>query len=305
MQSTVNTKTSQTSPCKAVITIINNKYGTGPAYNLAYPCKIQKLNLEISYQPVKLYFIRTLPDYRPGVSDRYSLTIEIDGLTIMMVTLVDTTYNFEYYDSRYSGKILKRDGLFLVITDDRDGVEYNIRTNGLLTSVSNLIAVGTVAISTLKFNLGTGAVLQTSPEPNLPIMPKGLLQSNREPMLTISKSGRVPMCFYGKPNQSGFQPRIFIEAISGAQDENFGEVFITIVDTIAFKGTFNGKFTKEVTRAGQTVYVSQFSRFPQFNSMVRGVGVSLLQKFMSIIEHYKICSTVKNFAVQIATVLLS
>jgi len=62
-----------------------------------------------------------------------------------------------------------------------------------------------------------------------------------------------------------------VEAITAAQNQNFGEVFYTVFDTKPHSGTFNGKNPKFLLK-GETVYVSQFSEFPQFNDIIKGSG---------------------------------
>jgi len=91
-------------------------------------------------------------------------------------------------------------------------------------------------------------------------------------------------------------PRIQMSGSSAAYKANFGEIFYTIVDTIPYTGTYNGK-SEEISPG---IYRSRFCRFPQFNGIIRGKGVTLAEKFTSLIERYGLFPDLDLFTKQMA-----
>lgn len=97
-------------------------------------------------------------------------------------------------------------------------------------------------------------------------------------------------------NQDDTYPRIDILAFSTANDEDFGQVTYTVLDTVKHRGTYNCR-NKEVSPG---VYQSIFSRFPQINSILKGKGCSLKQKFTSIIDIYSLTISLNDFTANMA-----
>jgi len=173
---------------------------------------------------------------------------------------------------------------------------YTFRSNNLtLTNVGP-----SIVFANLQRNTGTGAPIQ----PGTPDQAGPLLESTPgDPLLTMT-GGKFPRCIRGAGTRGCDSPRIIVEAISSAQNQNFGEAFFTVLDSVPHAGTFNGENPIRIEK-GHRYIVSQFSEFPQINGILKGKGTSLRQKFQSIIRHYHLYPDAGDSAIDAFTADMS
>lgn len=131
-----------------------------------------------------------------------------------------------------------------------------------------------------------------------------IMNTMNAPITTLASP--APVLFsssrYIKSSYESFIPKIDISAVSAAEDLNFGEAFYVVVDTVRHKGTVSCKNKRIVdsTAPGGVVYESKFSQFPQINSVLKGEGCSLRQKFRSLIAHYDLDVSIESFTAHMA-----
>ena len=295
----VNTSTSQIDSLAPEIIAVRNPYGTGPAFSLEFPVSTQGVNGTIGFKTLFAYFVRI-----GGAGTRYNLFIDIDNLTAVSVELEGGVYK-SYPSNGYGTEDpqVNASGVFVIVKDTTGGRNtlYTIRITGLAPGppAPTIFPRGTGASSSLQFNPALGGTVQPSLTP-VPPLPSNLFQSGvSTPCLVIKCGGQTKSYYPAHRRTDGFSPMIFIEAITAAQNQNFGEVFFTVFDIEPHKGTFNGQ-TPSFQLGGTTVYASQFSKFPQFNVVVKGDGYTLEEKFLWLIDYYHLLTTIENFTAHMA-----
>ncbi len=127
-------------------------------------------------------------------------------------------------------------------------------------------------------------------------LPKEITTNSQRPLLVIKCNGQNKNVLMKKKGcGKQFSPMMVIDSISAAKDKDFGEMFMTIFDSVPHNGTYNGKHKS--TFLGIR---SQFVQFPQFNYITKGEGINLNQKFKSIIRDFGLRIGIKTFTVHYA-----
>lgn len=146
-----------------------------------------------------------------------------------------------------------------------------------------VIGDSTASVTITRISTGGQAVQSSNPD-DTPI-PSSSSNSLSKPILSLC--GRNKLLSLSK----SFSPRIDISCLSAARNTNFGEMFMTIFDIQPFPGTYDGQ-SVEVSSG---VWQSQFCKFPQFNHVMRGTGVNLQQKFLSLIDAGETQESLESF----------
>lgn len=136
-----------------------------------------------------------------------------------------------------------------------------------------------------------------SPRADMSTAASAPITNNTSPPSTSLALPPSPL-FSSRPSSSAEEtyPQINILAFSTANDEDFGQVTYTVLDTIKHRGTYNCR-NKEVSPG---VYRSIFSQFPQINDILKGKGCSLKQKFTSILDIYSLDISLNDFTANMA-----
>ena len=267
MISNVNKQTSQTSSCAGVITPV------GSSFFVQFGCGIKTISTGQRLIPAVVLTVIA----SPGL---VTVNAYISNVKIMVYTY--TTASGMYMageppgvPSRYRGSFQQFAdvGITRLVLFDRIlsiSYEFGMGT-GLVAPVASAAAVGN-----LIFNSTTG-------EPTEPDMGDDsvVIPNNDMP---LNNGARL---LHGNEDV----PRIFLEALDAAQGQDFGESFFTVYDTKRHRGTFDGLSAK----VSPGVFVSQFSVFLYINPVVKGEGVSLGQKFESILSNYDTDLTLEEF----------
>lgn len=127
-----------------------------------------------------------------------------------------------------------------------------------------------------------------------------IVDDNRSgPKLTM-RCGRKQRAIFCTKTERKKSPVITIEAFTIAQGQNFGEVFFSILDKKPYKGTFNCKH--QIIKEG---VISEFSKVPQFNCIIRGRGCTVMQQFQWIIWRHKLDISLDEFTQNMALYMYS
>jgi len=176
----------------------------------------------------------------------------------------------------------------------RDQIKNILYVGGEIVDTQSIRRPSRRTVATLLKSPFTGTPIGLSPGDDVP-------EPTDPPILTIKHRGPSRKYYRRKgcrPPVSGFSPRMIIEGFSAAMDENFGEGFYTVYDSVPHAGTYNGKSEEIKNDCG--VFISEFSKFPQFNCVLRGEGVSIMQKCTSLIQQYNLDITLDEFTGKIA-----
>lgn len=202
--------------------------------------------------------------------------------------------NYTFILNNYTATFLSLDVIggtaVLRITDIRASIVYEFSFNPRSPGGG----VSSTAYSNLQINTSTGERVQPGSPDSRPVP-----SSTATPSTVLLSIGNAQVCADRPPD--GFSPRIIISAKSAAQGRDFGEAFITVIDTIPYNGTYDGM----PNQLAPDVWESQFCKFPQFNRMIDSDGVNLMQRFEWLIEHHNIPITLDEFMGRMALFMYS
>lgn len=277
--------------CTGIIAPIPNIVTPGdPAYSVLFPCTMEGINGTIDFESFNLYYTIQGP-----IGWALNIFRISGGPPGVLVTRVTKTPPRDYLILGSFFKVAAYEGVIgfdpaIVTIIDTYATPQTTYDFGLDTPV------GTPNAARARAFLIT-QTLDTSPDPASPLPP--VLKAAVKPtaILTLQCNGATK-CYYPKRSRgcSDFSPTINIDAYSAAEDQNFGEAIFTVLDTKPHCGTINCKNK----RVAPCVYESVFSQFPQINCILKGDGCSLRQKFLSIIAHYDLDTTIRNFTAHMA-----
>ena len=235
---------------------------------------------------------------------------EFEGLNVTVVVLPATLYFFDssYFEVSIGGVVIVRvlsdtpsitlqEGYScsthvlpgipdrrLIIEDTVKSITYNFDYSRLRNRASPAEPIFSNANALIVTSPSTGGTVSSS---NTDVQP---VPSGSTPVLSMQGK------HYLFANNAEFSPTIRISSVSAGRCKNFGEMFTTVTNT--------QKYTQDVydkpVLTSPGVWETQFCQFPQFNSVLKGKGYTLEQKFLSIIEHYNLTTTLDAFTGQMA-----
>lgn len=175
---------------------------------------------------------------------------------------------------------LTLDGLGKTVTiiDSVRQITYSFETRSSPEIQNASVSIGVITITTPS---------DVTPLPETPAL-------NSSGTLSVSFGKTITMKSNKKRND--FSPMITISAATSARGKNFGEAYYTVLDSKPHTGTVTCK-SKKVSNG---VWESVFSDFTQINSILKGRGCTLVQKFTSLIDHYDLKISVEGFTAKMA-----
>ena len=245
------------------------------------PPEFEGLNVTVVILPTVFYFF-----------DRSYIEVDIGGVTTARVfpdgrppTVMQQGYSCEVRD-------LSSFNLRMIIKDTNKSITYNFDYTKYIKG-SELSLLGSTANALIVTSPSTGDTVSSSNTDVQPV-PNGstpVLSMQGKHYLFASSAEFSPM-----PRRRITSPTIRISSVSAGRCKNFGEMFTTVTNT--------RKYSKDVydkpVLISPGVWETQFCQFPQFNSVLKGKGYTLEQKFLSIIEHYNLTTTLDAFTGQMA-----